>query len=68
MSRADAIARAERYFDDGGFVADLARRRDAASDRADAARPHCRIVSFRVIFPPGHLSTCIRSKKRYSEQ
>ena len=26
MSRADAIARAERYFDDGGFVADLARR------------------------------------------
>lgn len=26
MSRADAIARAERYFDDGGFIADLARR------------------------------------------
>ncbi len=26
MSRAEAIARAERYFDDGGFVAELSRR------------------------------------------
>ena len=45
MSRADAIARAYAYFDDGGFLADLARRVAIPSssqepERADALRSY----------------------------
>ena len=43
MTRAAAIARAEAYFDDGGFESDLARRVAIAStSQEDAARPMLR--------------------------
>ncbi len=40
MSREQAIARAERYFDDGGFVADLARRVAIPTESQNPERAH----------------------------